>query len=161
LSADRGIEVWDLALSVPTGGDGADRYPVVRSLRARLSAETVAKLLTRIGLEGRLIEGGAILNVKLPLANVTAELKGSVPGNGRLRIEAVSLRLGGLLPVPPALAELALGRVEGKPGIYRSGSRTVDLDLGGLLAALPLRWRTGIRAARITKEFLEIECVEQ
>jgi hypothetical protein len=156
-----GIQVWDLALSVPTEGEGEQRRPIVRALRARVSSQVVAKLLARGGMEGRLIDGGAELTVKVQRFQITARLAGSVPGNGRLRVEATELRLGGWLPVPVQLVDLALSRIEGRPGFHRAGPRTVDLDLGGLLGALSVRWETGIRQARITREYLEIECVER
>jgi hypothetical protein len=158
---DFGIEVWDVRASLPIHGEGPRLQPVVTALRARVSNGTLARLLARGGIEGRLVAGGAEITVKVQMFTVTADLVGSVPGNGRLRIEATALRLGGWLPVPANLVELALGRIEGKPGIHRAGPRAVDLDLGGLLAALPVRWSTGIRAARITPEYLEIECEER
>jgi hypothetical protein len=109
---------------------------------------------------GRLLDGGAELKLSVQMFEITATLAGSVPGNGRLRVEATALRLNGWLPVPVQLVELALGRIAGKPGFFRAGPRTVDLDLGGLLG-LPVRWETGIIWARITREYLEIECAAE
>jgi len=157
---DRGIEVWGGVVSMPIEGDGERALPVVRRVQARISGETLAKLIAPAGIEGRLVEGGVVLRLRLPLAHVTAELVGSAPGNGRLRLEAVSLRLGDLLPLPVGLAELAIQRITGQPGVHRAGPHTIDLDLAELLSALPLRWEAGIRRARITTEFLEIECAE-
>jgi hypothetical protein len=153
-----GILVWDVALSLPTEGVGEARRPIVRALRARVSNETLRKALARAGMEGSLMPGGAELQVKVQMFQITARLAGSVPGNGRLRLEATELRLGGWLPVPVQLVELGLSRIEGKPGFHRAGSRAVDLDLGELLGMLPVQWATGIRQARITAEYLEIEC---
>lgn len=157
-SVDGGIQVWDVALSLPTEGVGDARRPIVRALRARVSNATLRKALALGGMEGSLVPGGAELQVRVQMFQITARLAGSVPGNGRLRVEATELRLGGWLPVPVQLVELALSRIEGKPGFHRSGPRAVDLDLGELLGMLPLRWETGIRQAQITREYLEIEC---
>jgi hypothetical protein len=153
-----GIQVWDLALSLPTEGEGAARRPTVRALRARLSNEVVRKLLARLGMAGNLLDGGAELKIKVQGVEITARLAASVPGNGCLRLEATQLRLGGWLPVPVGLVELALGQIEGKPGLHRAGPRAVDLDLAGLLSPLPVRWETGIRRARVTGDYLEVEC---
>jgi len=154
------ISTWSGSTTICDGAAGEHAVPVVRRLRARISGETLAKLLAPVGVEGRLIEGGAQLTVKLPLSNATAELVGSAPGNGRLRLEAIALRVGGFLPVPIGLVEFAIQRIAAQPGIYRAGPHSIDLDLSELLAALPLRFAAAIRSARFTREFLEIECAE-
>lgn len=155
-----GIEVLDMALSVPVAGP--ETRPAVRGLYARVSAAAVARLFARAGVEGRLVDGGAEVTVKLPVSHAKVALVVSVAGKGRLHVEARTLSVGDRLKVPGWMVGIgmALSRVERKPGIRRMGQKTLEVDVGKLLegARVPVRWQAGVRSVRVTAEHAEIEC---
>lgn len=151
-----------MALAVPAVGEGEARYPVVRALRARVAAGAVTKLLARAGVQGRLVDGGAEITVKLPVSHATALLAVSAAGNGRVRVEATTISLASRLALPGWMVGIgmAFARVEKKPGIYRVGPRTLEVDVGQMLRGfrVPLRWEARVHAVRVGREFAEIEC---
>jgi hypothetical protein len=148
-------------------GEGAGSRPsasgaTIRRFRLRLAAGALQRLLAPAGLQIRLVKGGAALEVTVGGFGVRADVAGSVTPQGRLRLEATSLQLGGWLPVPAQLVALALARVEGKPGVRVVGSHALELDLGAALEHLFRQWEVRvdapIRHLTIVPEFLEVEC---
>lgn len=136
--------------------------PVVSRFRLRLSAHAVRRLVEPAGIQLRLVAGGAVLEARVGRVRVIADVVGSVTERGTLLAEATALRLGGLLPVPPGLAALALPAIEGPPGLKAVPPRAVELDLAALLEHLlqpaGVRVTARIRRIRIERDFLEVEC---
>jgi hypothetical protein len=160
------IQVSGLAaqLSVPSGaGEGAASWrPVVRRFRVRLSAAALQRLVAPAGVQLRLAPGGGVLGARVGRVPITAELAGTVTERGTLRVEATSLRLGGLLPLPPGLAALGLSAAGALPGVRAVPPRAIELDLAALLEHLLRPWNVTvaarIRRVWITAEFIEAEC---
>jgi hypothetical protein len=156
------IQVSGLDLRVPLPPAGAAASPVVRRLRLRLSAAALARLLQPAGVKLRLTPGGGGIEASVGPLRVNADLVASVTGEGRMRVEATALRVGGFLPLPPALVAGALAKAEVLPGVRAVPPRSLELDLAVLLEHLlrPLNGKVEARIERllVTGEYLEVEC---
>jgi hypothetical protein len=160
------VQVWGLQLALPVAPESEQGErtlgPIVRRFHVRLSEAALRRLLAPAGLQARLKVGGAALEVSVGRFRVFADVAGSLTTEGRLRLEATSLRLGGWLPVPPQLCSLALARIEGKPGVRIVGPQALELDLGAALEHVFRQWEVRvdapIRRLTIRSEFLEIAC---
>jgi hypothetical protein len=166
IAAPPAVQVWGLQAGLPvtqaSGCRGGLAGATIRRFRLRLTAAGVQRLLAPVGLEIRLVADGAALEMTVAGFRVRVDVSGSRTSQGRLRVEATSLRVGGWLPVPAQLVALALGRLEGKPGLYVVGSQALELDLGAALEHLFRQWDVRvdapIRVLTITREYLEVEC---
>jgi hypothetical protein len=154
------IQVSGLEVRLPVSL--AEAGPVVRRLRLRMSAAALARLLAPAGARLRLIPDGGILEASVGPFRVTADLAASVTEAGRLRVEATGLRVGGLLPLPPALVAGVLTKAEALPGVHAAPPRAIELDLAALLEHFlrPLNGKVEarIRRLQVMREFLEAEC---
>jgi hypothetical protein len=162
LSSPPAIQVSGLEVRLPVSLDEGAAGPVVRRLRLRLSGAALARLLAPAGVKLRLVPGGGVLNASVGIFSVTADLVASVTGEGRLRVEATALRVGGFLPLPPTLVGGALSKAEVLPGVRAVPPRALELELAALLEHFlrPFKGRVEarIRRLRVTGEFLEAEC---
>lgn len=160
MSGDAGTALRLEALGgyVEVGPGGA--HPVIDRGRATISEAALNRLLAPLPLPLtlRLRVAEAAVEVEVAGFRVAATLHASAGHTGRLRVEAARLRLG-WLPVPPHLLALALGRLEGRRGLYVDGQRSIELDLPELLSAVPVALDVRVSHVRVEPGWLELHCV--
>jgi hypothetical protein len=127
----------------------------------RISEEALNQLLKPLPLPLtlRLRAGEAAVEAEVGGFRIAATLAATAGHTGRLRVEATALRLMGWLPVPPHLLAMALGRLEGRRGLYVDGQRSVELDLPELLSAVPVALDVRVSHVRVEPGWLELHCV--
>jgi hypothetical protein len=133
--------------------------PAIDRGRARISELALNRLLERLSLSLRLLDGQADLTTEVSGVRIGATVTARASATGRLHLEATGLRLLGWLPVPPHLVSLALSRLEGRRGLFVVGPRAVELDLAELLADLPVQLDVRLSSVQIRPGWLELHCV--
>ena len=135
-----GIQLAGLRATLDPAGLAERRLALrVHGGLLRASEEGLALLLRPTGMLAleRITGGHAFVRVEWSGLSAVIELRPSATPQGRLRLEPVSLRALGFLPLPPSTVGLILGAVReklaGKPGIYLTPGNVLEFDFGEAL----------------------------
>lgn len=145
----------------------AARQPslAVEHVLLRLSDRAVSLLLPPgVPIRVDRIRGGhAFLEIRRGALTAMWEVWPTVSPTGRLRLESVSLKALGILPLPAGLIlEAIRGLLESKPGLHLGAGNAPEIDLGEILAYVGVGVTLPrLRTARAGEGVLELEYGEE